>query len=158
MKMEWKQGAWRKFLHEAQQAPTRLMTRGCKKIKATTNRDAYLKKRKALEKGEERRVKIKQVFVWDCEGVEVPDNRPKPKAETSAGEPIDPEVRQIVDEIELAEGMTQQEQEELITRETERLTAELGEDRKTQRSLKIRIGRKRKSATTECMSPSNKKA
>jgi|19_taG_2_1085344.scaffolds.fasta_scaffold03511_5 hypothetical protein len=137
---------WDSFITEGKQ----LVATGCRKVKQTTTRDAYLKKLPAKDGGgEESRIKIKRVQVFDCSAQEVETATTRataPKKEekrTAAGQPITPEMVELLTSYGLSEGMSQQEQEELIKAETEKLKAELrkNEEKKDRKQgIRIRIG------------------
>ena len=61
---------WYRFVEEEEER-TALVPKGCKKTKFNTTRQGYLKKKKAPETGDEKRIKIKQQATWDCKAVPV---------------------------------------------------------------------------------------
>ena len=134
---------WERYLNEA----TKLLPVGCRKIKQTTTRDAYLKKRpKSDGGGEERRFKIKRVQVFDCSAkeFEVQEKKPEPQQEIVAGELIHDDVKEMLKHYGIDESMTQAEQEALIKRETEKIKQRLyrqeRERRTGKKGIRIRVG------------------
>ena len=142
---------WDRFLTEGKQ----LVATGCRKVKQTTTRDAYLKKIPVADGGgEESRIKIKRVQVFDCSAQEVETatapakELPAQKEEkrTAAGQPITPEMVELLNSYGLSEGMDQEEQDEVIKAETDKLKAELRrneEKRDRKKGIRIRIGGQR---------------
>lgn len=150
--MKWKDD-WERYLVEAKRDDTRLVPTGCRLVKRTTNREAYLKKKAQADGGgEEPRIKVKTTTIQDCSAqlVKVKPAPSRATADTDLEEseseapnivPVAPGTTALVRELGLSERMSQGEQEELIAAETERLERELSKGRK-RRGLRIRIGKR----------------